>query len=212
MIRYLKYIVIVFGSIGIAVAGFFAFQNRVDLAYSFKFRETLDYDYLRENCLGVEKDYYYPCVRKNYKEFLKGVSLTGTNIGLRSMFSVLEEDKQKTKLFEDQKVRDLTYTLNYLEVNNLTMENAYKRYFGFSALYGGFLASLREFYTRAEGFSDDLITGFESPKGIKSIEDANTQEQLSFRFKTIRANYYRIKQEALEFIEKETARIKESAK
>ena len=208
MIRYLKYIVIVFGTIGISVAGFFAFQNRVDLGRTLDYRSIIDYDYLKTHCLKIEKEYYYPCLKIKYEEFLEGVSLTGTNMGLRMMFSVMEEDKQNAQYFKNSKHRNLAYTLNYLEVNNMTMENAYQRYFGLSALYGGFLASLREYYTRAEIFSEDLLAGFESPKGISSLEDQTLRSKLMKRFRIIRADYYRIKQEASDFIEIETARIK----
>lgn len=208
MIRYLKYIVIVFGTIGISVASFFAFQNRIDISRALDYRSIIDYDHLKSHCLEIEKDYYYPCLRNKYKEFLEGVSLTGTNMGLRMMFSVIEEDKQKTQKFENSKHKDLEYTLNYLEINNLTMENAYQRYFGISALYGGFLASLREYYSRAEIFSEDLLAGLESPKGIESLEDGEIKLQLLERYKVIRADYYRIKRKASDFIEKETARIK----
>lgn len=211
MIRYLKYIVIVFGSIGISVASFFVYQNRVDLSHAYEYNSIIDYDHLTTHCLDVEGEYYYPCLKVKFSEFLDHVSLTGSNIGLRMMFSVMEEDKSTTTKFETQKLKDLVYTVNYLEVNNLTMHNAYQRYFGINSLYGGYLASLREFYSRATIFSDDLIAGFESPKGIISLDTSVDKNQLELRFKKARENYYLIKKQAMEFIEKETARIKQAA-
>lgn len=212
MIRYLKYIILVFGTIGISVAGFFAYQNRVDISRALEYRSIIDYDYLVANCPEAEKSYYYPCLREKYIEYLGGVSLTGTNMGLRMMFSVMDEDKQKSKKFKNTNERNISYTLNYLEVNNLTMENAYKRYFGLEGLYGGFLSSLGEYYIRANTFSEDLITGIESPKGVASIEDQALRLELNKRFELVRSNYYLIKQESLSFIEKETARITELEK
>ena len=212
MIRYLKYIVIVFGSIGIAVGGFFAYQNRVDLSHALEYRKIIDYEYLQKYCLGVDKRYFYPCLKDKYIEYLEKVSLTGTNIGLRMMFSVIEDDKANVEKFESENLKNLVYTLNYLEVNNLTMDNAYRRYFGLPALYGGFLSSLNEYYPRAFRFSEDLIAGMESPNGLDSITDSATRDQLDSRFQAIRENYYQIKQEALDFIEKETARIQVSNK
>lgn len=209
MIRYLKYIVLVFGSIGISVAGFFAFQNRVDLSRALEYRKIIDYDHLVENCPKVEDSYYYPCLKEKYIKFLEGVSLTGTNIGLRMMFSVMEEDKIKMKKFELQSQKDITYALNYLEINNLTMDNAHKRYFGLKGLYGGFLASLKEYYTRAHIFSEDLLSGLESPKGISSIDDVELRTKFDKRFQLIRAEYYRIKKDASDFISQEIARIQE---
>ena len=210
MIRYLKYIVIVFGSIGIGVASFFGYQNRVDISKAFEYREIIDYDYLQNHCLNIEENYYYPCLIEKYQEYLQHVSLTGSNIGLRMMFSVMNEDKAKTTKFPTEKQRDLTYTINFLVVNNYTMSNAHKRYFGFQALYGGFISSLAEFYPRAFGFSDDLIAGLESPKGLESLEDEQVKQRMEDRLKSVKKDYYRIKKEALDFIEKETVRIQKS--
>lgn len=212
MIRYLKYIVLVFGTIGISVASFFVYQNRVDVSKAIDYNSIIDYDYLKTHCLNVENDYYYPCLKDKFSEFLGQVSLTGSNIGLRMMFSVMEEDKRKTTHFKTQKLKDLVYTINYLEVNNLTMDNAYQRYFGIKALYGGFLSSLKEFYSRATLFSDDLITGLESPKGISGLESSTDRELLALRLRKVSDNYYSIKKRAIEFIDIETARIKAAAK
>ncbi len=208
MIKYLKYIILIFGSIGLLAAGFFGYQNRVDLKTAFKYRSIIDYEYLQENCPEATEAYYYPCLKKKYIEYLSKVSFTGTNIGLRMMFSVMAEDKAYTTKFSNENFKAMTYTVNYLEVNNLTMNNAYRNYFGLKSLYGGFLATLREYYTKAGVFSEDLIRGLESGKGLEKLALSPEKTRLEERFLKARKNYFHIKDEALTFIDKETTRLK----
>lgn len=207
MIKYLKYIILIFGSIGLLAAGFFGYQNRVDLSTAYKYRSIIDYEYLQKHCSQASHSYYYPCLKEKYIEYLKLVSFTGTNIGLRMMFSVMEEDKNRTTNFASEELKAMTYTVNYLEVNNLTMDNAYKNYFGLQSLYGGYIATLREYYTKANIFSEDLIRGLESNKGLQILPDSEQKRALKDRFLEVRKKYYQIKENALDFVNKETLRL-----
>lgn len=207
MIKYLKYIALVFGSIGFMAASFFYYQNKNDLKFSFEFNERIDYEYAKKNCLAVSDNYYFPCLMKEYKDFLKHVSLTGTNIGLRMMFKAMDEDKIAWTKYSDQKVKNIYYTLNYLRVNNMAIANAKKRYFGFDALYGGYIASLDEFYERAFEFSENLIRGMESSEGLTQFQDP----ELNKEFLEVRKEYFELKSKVQEFISSERERIAQDA-
>lgn len=207
MVRYLKYIVLIFGSIGVMAASFFYYQNRNDISVGLKYRSIIDYGYLKEHCLEVEKDYYYPCLKKKYIEYLAKVSFTGTNFGLRMMFNVMDQDKAMTTKFSDDKIKNIYYSLNYLEVNNLAMHNAYQSYHGIQALYGGYLATLREYYPKAQLFSTGIITGLESSQGLESLADSDESRHLNQRFMKLRKRFYAIKKDSHSFITTEVARI-----
>ncbi len=208
MIKYLKYIILIFGSIGILAASFFIYQNRIDLKVALNYRSIIDYEYLEKHCLNTNQSYYYPCLKEKYQDYLKLVSFTGTNIGLRMMFSVMEEDKLKAQSFVNENHKNMVYTVNYLEINNFTMDNAYKKYFGLKSLYGGFLATLSEYYIKAQRFSEDLIRGLESKDGLGLIDDEAERLRLKLRFEKVKQDYYRIKEEAADFIRKETVQLK----
>jgi hypothetical protein len=210
MVRYLKYIVLIFGSIGVMAASFFYYQNRNDISVGLEYRDIIDYEYLKEHCLGVEKSYYYPCLKEKYIEYLAKVSFTGTNFGLRMMFNVMDHDKSLTTKFETDDIKNIHYSINFLEVNNLAMHNAYQRYLGLDALYGGYLATLREYYPKAQLFSTGIITGLESAKGLESLSKNQETKELKFRFELARKRFYAIKKESQEFIDSEIARIESS--
>lgn len=212
MVRYLKYIVLIFGSLGIIIGSFFVYQNRVDISTAMEYNSILDYENLRKTCLGIEKDYYYPCLKKKFAEFLSKVSLTGTNIGMKMMFTVIDEDKAKTTFFETEKQKQIEYTINYLEINNMAIDNVYKRYFGMETMYGGFIASLNKYYDKAYEFSENLIIGLDSHEGIKSLESKAHQEQANKRFQLVKEEFYRFKQESQDFIESEIKRLEASTK
>lgn len=208
MIKYLKYIVIIFGSIGILVGSFFYYQNRQDISMAMEYNKILDYEYLKQNCLGIEKEYYFPCLKNKFAEYLKKVSLTGTNMGMKMVFTVMDDDKDNTKIFTDEKHKNIEYSINYLEINNMAIANAYKRYFGMEMMYGGFLATLEnKFYVKAYEFSDNLIIGLDSHDGIQSIKDEQVRDQLNERFQQVKSNYYQLKEEVTEFLAKETKRL-----
>lgn len=210
MVRYLKYIVAIFGTIGLLVGSFFYYQNRVDISQVLTYRSTIDFDYQKENC--PSKDDVYPCLKTEFSKFLKGVSLTGTSMGLKMMFNVMDELKYASKSYKNDKIKNLSFTLKYLEINNMAMDNAYRRYFGFKSLYGGFISSLENYYSKAYVFSDNLIIGLSSSEGIQSISDEESKALLEKRFENIKASYYRIKEDVERYRETEEHRLSQESK
>ena len=212
MVRYLKYIVLIFGSLGIIIGSFFVYQNRIDISAAMEYNSILDYDHLKSNCDNIEKDYYFPCLKDKFAQFLSKVSLTGTNIGMKMVFTVIDEDKGRTTFFETDKQKQIEYTINYLEINNMAIDNVYRRYFGMETMYGGFIASLNKYYEKAYEFSENLIIGLESHEGIKSLSKEEYRQQALSRFQIVKENYYRIKKESQSFIESEVKRLEASIK
>lgn len=212
MIRYLKYIVIIFGSIGLLVAGFFYYQNRQDISKAMEYNKILDYDYLVQNCQKVEKNYYYPCLKEKFSQYLSEVSLTGTNMGMKMVFTVMDDDKDHSKIFTNEKFKQIQYSINYLEINNMAIANGYKRYFGMESMYGGFIATLHKFYDEAYDFSDNLIIGLESHEGISAIADEALKKQASERFQLVKEEYYQLKEQVTNFLENESKRLEALSK
>ena len=207
MVRYLKLIVIVFGSIGLLIGSFFFLQNKHDILRAFEYNKKIDYTYLKTNCKSVENNYYYPCLKEIFREYLSDVSFTGANIGLKMVFSVMDDDKDNVQNFPNQKNKDFVYSINYLEINNMVLDNAYRKYFGFSFLYGGFIATLKENYSRGFTFSENIILGLQGPKGIKQINDEAKRLKLLRRLEKVKKEFYKIKFEVESFIEKEMKKI-----
>lgn len=207
MVRYLKYIVIIFGCIGILVLGFFGFQNKNDISRAFAFKDKMDYEYLKGECKKVKEIYVYPCLKEVALDYFSKVSITGVGIGMKMAFNVMDEDKVNTNAFSNDIHRDIAFSLNYLELNNFALDAAYRHYFGIEGLYGGFLSSLRQFYKKGYDFSDNLIIGLEGSKGIETIEDPETRANLYARFETLKGQYYQIKTQVESFLEKEISRL-----
>lgn len=205
MVRYLKYIVAVFGTLGLLIGSFFYYQNRVDISQVFKYKKTIDYAFQKKNC--STPDDIYPCLKVEFISFLKGVSLTGTSMGLKMMFNVMDDVKASTKIYTSKEVKDFNFALYYLEINNLAMDNAYRRYFGFSSLYGGFISSLENYYSKAYVFSDNLIIGLNSSKGIQSLKPSKEKVILQNKFKIIKEQYYSIKEDVERFREAEELKL-----
>jgi len=212
MVKYLKYIVIIFGSIGIAVGSFFYYQNRQDISVAMEYNSILDYDSLKQNCLGMQNDYYYPCLKNRFAEYLSKVSLTGTNFGMKMVFTAMDADKANSKQFSDEKQKQIEYSINYLEINNMAIDNAYRKYFGMKNLYGGFIASLNKYYSKAYEFSENLILGLDSHEGIEAITNQELRLESKQRFHIVKERYYTIKHEVEAFIESEAQRLEALAK
>ena len=211
MVRYLKLIVIIFGSIGLMVGAFFYFQNRIDLGYAWEYSDQIDYDYLATQCNELPV-YVYPCLYKVMEEYFQKTSLTGTSIGMKMAFNVMDYDKFQTKYFETDKVRDVQYSLNYIEINNLAMGNAYKHYYGLEGLYGGFLSSLRRFYEKGSYFTDGLIQGLEGPDGIEQVQNDVVKGNFQEKLKDLKENYYQIKKEINNFLTREIEKLSNQEK
>jgi hypothetical protein len=207
MVRYLKWIVIIFGSIGLCIATFFLLQNKHDISRAMDYRSKIDYSYLKSKCTDVKGSYYTPCLMEVFQEYLSDISFTGTNIGMKMVFNVIDEDKDNVTFFKDELTKNLHYSLNYLEINNMALANAYKKYFGFDFLYGGFIATLNENYVRGYIFSENLIIGLEGPDGISKLKDVILRDSLFLRLKKIKENFYKIKLEVEEFVDSEKLRL-----
>lgn len=207
MIRYLKLIVIIFGSIGLAVGSFFFMQNKKDISTAISYNSILDYDYLVKECKNIEDDYYYPCLKEKFSEYLSQVSFTGTNIGMKMVFTAMDHDKFITKKFDNDKIKNLNYSLNYLEINNMAIKNITQRYYGFDFLYGGYIASVGRFSEKAYPFSDNLIIGLEGVDGIYSLNEGPVKQEFIQRFELLKDEYYQARDDLKSFIEEETAKL-----
>ena len=211
MVKYLKYIVLVFGSIGIIAGSFFGLQNKQDILHAYNHSDKFDYDYLQKSCHLRQGESIFPCLKYEFEQFLPGVSLTGTSIGLKMIFNLLEEDRRKLTTLTDPDAISFTYSLYHLEINNMAMNNAYQNYFGFSFLYGGFISSLKQYYLKAHRFSQDIITGLEGPSGLVLLKGTKNFDRLQTEFSRIKDDYYRIKKEANTEIDKIWNRLMDEA-
>ncbi len=196
MIKYLKYILIVFGSLGVLLVGFFYFQNQHDLHTYLSYRNSLSYDDVKANCKS-EKEYYYPCFKEKFKEYISKVSITGRSIGLNSAFDFLEEDKKRNKFFSS-KVKDITYSIHYIEINNIVLSKLSSSYFGFEFLRSSFIASVQRFEEKAFEFSENLIFGLESKEGLEKIKEGPFFIELSTQFMKEKKRFFRIKTNSAE--------------
>lgn len=208
MLRFLKYIFLIFGGLALAILTFFFSNNKNDVLTALEYHRALSYSGLQETCLKVEKKYYYPCFKERFEEYVSKVSLTGVSLGLKLAFNVLDEDKEHTTFFENEKLKDVNYALSYLVINNLAIDNAYRRFYGFMFTYGGYILKLQDFYKKAYEFSDNIIEGLEGKEGIAVIErlDPPQAQQLRSRLESIKADYLRIRRKAQDFMEVEVAK------
>ena len=203
MIRYLKYIFLIFGALALAIIGFFVFQNKKDLGLFFEYRERLSYDHVSQNCPRASDRYYYPCFQRVFKEYLEKSGLTGVSVGLKLAFNFMDEDKENSGGFVEPAAKDASYGLNYLEINNMAIDQSYRRFYGFENMYGGYLSSLREFLDGAKKFSDNLIAGLEGEEGLAAVNDPAAKERLQKRFERLRENYKKVYGEGRGFVDKE---------
>lgn len=205
MLKFLKYIFLIFGSIAFIIMLFFFWNNKHDVTTAFEYRNQLSYDGLKQTCVNVQKDYYYPCLRERFADYAQKVSLTGISIGLKFVFDTLDDDKENVKFFQSEKIRDLHYSINYLEINNIVIENAYKRFFGFNLdfSYSHYIIRMRDHYENAYKFSDNLLIGLKGDEGISSVKDPVVAQQLVLRLEAVEAQYKKVKNDADKFIQLE---------
>ena len=206
MVRYLKLIVIIFGSIGLLVGSFFYYQNRVDIGLAWKYSDQIDYDYLASQC-NEPPVYVYPCLYKVMQEYFGQTSLTGTSFGMKMAFNVMEEDKFKTNIFPNEQLKNVQYALNQIEFNNLALDSAYKHYYGLEGLYGGFLSSIRRFFEKGSYYTDGLVQGLEGEDGISKVKDEKLREELQNKLNKLKKRYYVVKKEMNDFLTVEIEKL-----
>ena len=202
MIRYLKYIFLIFGSLALAVIGFFIFQNRKDIQRAWDYKERLGYEHVSAHCPQAQDSYYYPCFKQVFEEYIHEAGLTGVSIGMKLAFNFMDEDKASTDL-DSEKVKEIIYALNYLELNNIAIEQSPRRFYGFRNMYGGYLSSVRDFLDKAKKFSDNLILGLEGGEGLASLSEGEQKQELQKRFKDLKADYEKIYGEVRGNLDKE---------
>lgn len=190
MIKYLKYILLVFGSLGVLLVSFFFFQNKHDLSTYSEFGDKLDYDYLSSNCIGTKDNYYYPCFLKHYETYNSKVSLTGRSLGLKKAFDFLDEDKAKSKIEN----KDIVYSLNYLEINNIAITNVENHYYGFDFVRPSYPEQVKRFKEKAAEFSQNLIFGLEGVDGLQKLP-APSAKELTARFEYLKETFFALKSE-----------------
>lgn len=209
MLHFLKWIFFVFGGLGLAVMSFFFVQNKHDLGVAWDYKSQLDYDYMKQTCLNVEKDYYYPCFEKKFEEYLEKVSITGMSLGLKMAFNFIDEDKQKTTFFENEIQKDLTYSFHYLKLNNLAISNSFKRFFGLEFTYGGFVGKVKDNLEKASLFSDGIIKGLKSEEGISKLNNPVLEEKFHMQLSQLEQEYAQAKDLTQKWLDKEVARLEQ---
>jgi hypothetical protein len=203
MLRFLKYIFLIFGGLALGIMTFFFFNNKNDVLTALEYRSQLSYDGLTETCVDIKDHYHYPCFKQRFSEYVTKVSLTGVSIGLKLAFNAMDEDKENTKITTESKIKDMIYALNYLELNNLAINNAYKRFYGFEFTYGGYVMKLQDFFKKAYEFSDNLLKGLKGEEGLVTLKDESLKLELSERLKDVEKNYHLYKKEADAFMKVE---------
>lgn len=207
MVRYLKYIVIIFTAIGLVAVSFFFMQNKKDILLAMEHEDYIDYDYLTENCQQKQGNSIYPCLKVQFNKYAEKVSLTGVSMGLKMVFNVMDEDKEKNSFYSSKDIRDLHYSIHYLEINNIAISQPYKRYHGFKNLYGGYLASLQQFYKKSYEFSENIIIGLEGSEGLKKIIDQSEYQRLELRLKSVKERYFALKKQIDSYLDLEIQRL-----
>ena len=204
MVRYLKWIVIIFGSIGLLIGSFFYLQNKEDIHVAWSYKDKIDYLYLREKC---EQNYVFPCLKPLMNEYFQKVSMTGIGFGMKMAFTVMDQDNDNTDFFKSEQEKNMRFSLNYLVLNNMAMNRVYQNYHGFQKLYGGYLASLEQFYGKAHRFSEDIITGLQGPEGISLIQDKKIKSDYLNELEALKKDYYSIKKNSEKFNNEEMSKL-----
>ncbi len=212
MIRFLKYIFLVFGLLAISIAGFFAYNNRVDLKRAYAVKNIISFDYAKNNCPEVkEKLSSFPCLKLKLDQYFSDVSLTGISIGLKFAFNFLDEDRENSHYEAGEKFKEFIYTLHYLELNNMAIKQSTKRYFGFSFMYSGYIGSLERFSEKSFEFSENLIKGLRSKEGIQVLKEPELVKSLNERLLILEKEYLNYKEETKSFINQEIKRLTEAS-
>ena len=212
MLRFLKWIFFVFGGLAVGILTFFYIQNKHDIGVAFDYYQKLQYENIRSSCLNSEKDYFYPCFVKEFESYLHKTSLTGMSLGLKMAFNFIDEDKQNTKMFENEVEKDITYSLNYLEINNLAIKNSYKRFFGLEFTYGGFVGKVQDNLEKASAFSDGIIEGLKGDHGITKLNNPAIEEQMYARLTALVSDHEQAKQEVQLWLDIEIKKLEKKYK
>lgn len=209
MIRYLKYIVIVFGGLGLTIGGFFFLQNKHDISLAWEYSSKIDTDYLKSECKQGAS--VIPCLHGEFREFSKQASLTGMSMGMKMAFNVIDEEKFRETIFKNESYKKVFYSLAHLRINNMALDQVYRNYHGFDSLYPGYIGSLPKFYEDGFEFSENIIHGLQGPEGIETIEDEDLRSAVQADFQEVETRYFAIKEAAKKFIETETNRLEQLA-
>lgn len=209
MLRFLKWIFLVFGTLGVLILIFFYIQNRHDLHMYLNNRSELSYDSVVETCGGIEKSYYAPCFTEKFSKYLDKVSLTGTSLGLKTAFNFLEEDKLKNKFYENENEKNIRYGLDFLILNNLAIKNSILRFYGLEFTYGGYVGKVKDFIESGRIFSTGIIEGLKSKQGIDSLDDSPRKTAYKNELSQIIKNYEEINQVVDAWLKSEITRLKD---
>ncbi len=212
MTKYLGWIFFTFGGLAAGIMFFFFMQNKTDLMAAWDHKDGLLYNGLRENCKNVEKDYYYPCFKTNYINYLPNVGLTGTSLGLKLAFNMMDNDKEHTSYFSSENSKIFNYSLNYLEINIYAIANSTKNFTGFESLYSGYIGSLRDFVLEGGEFHNNIVKGLKGDKGIKLLEEPAERESLLASLNEVDETFRIAHRKADDFVNSETKRLKEKYK
>ena len=212
MLRFLKWIFLVFGGLALGILSFFYIQNKHDIGVAFDHYQKLQYQTIKSTCLNIEKEYYYPCFYEEFEKYLHKTSLTGMSLGLKMAFNFIDEDKQNTKMFNSEAEKDITYSLNYLELNNLAIKNSYKRFFGLEFTYGGFVGKVQDNLEKASAFSDGIIEGLKGGEGITKLNNPALEEQMHTRLIKLEGDYTSAKEEVQAWLDIEIKKLEKKYK
>lgn len=212
MLRFLKWIFLIFGGLALGIMTFFFIQNKHDLTMAFEHRTQLNYSGMKQTCLNIEKDYYFPCFKKSFTKYLEKVSMTGMSLGLKMAFNFVDDDKANTKFFNSEIERDLTYSLHYLEINNLAIAQSYKRFFGLEFTYGGFVGKVQDNLERASKFAEGIVKGLKGKDGITKLNNPILEEQMYTKLSKLEDEFAQKKQEVESWLKVEIATLEKKYK
>ena len=212
MIRYLKYIFLVFALLAIGVSSFFFLNNKKDILVAFEIKERLKYETIANNCEQAKNKYFYPCFKEEFADYLDKVSITGVSIGLKLAFNFLEQDQERTTAFKNEIIKNLHYSINYLELNNMAIDNSYRRYYGYGFAYPGYISKLEDNFRNAYEFSENIVHGLRGREGIASVEDSESQKELTQRFENAIKHFNEVKTQSDQFVQQEKKRLLEEYK
>jgi hypothetical protein len=207
MFRFLKWTFLILGTLGLLIMIFFYSQNRQDLHLYYSGKDSLSYDTVKENCPQASNEYYFKCFIVNFKNYLEGVSLTGTSLGLKSAFTFIDEDKINNKSFEGVE-NDVRFALNHLKLNNLALVNATKRFHGFEFTYGGYIGKISDFNERANDFSIGIIEGLKSDSGIKALP-VTIRDKYSIELQSLEFEFFKISKTVQAWLDLQISELKD---
>ncbi len=207
MLRLLKWIFLGFVTLGLLIMIFFYSQNRMDLHFYFDNKDSLTYEIVKEKCPQAQNSYYFKCFEENFVQYLQNVSLTGTSLGMKSAFTFVDEDKKNNKNYEGVE-NDVRFALNHLKLNNLALENSTKRFHGFEFTYGGYIGKIKDFNEKAIEFSQGIIEGLKSEKGIKALP-ITKREKYNIELQSLEYEFNKISKTVQAWLDLQISELKE---